>query len=255
MEPIKVTFAIEDKSRGYEIEPARIPIDDLIQFSKDVKDFIQGSEKEIAKDDLIVSIEKGSFALASPPLEAPKLLEDLKYLAESFDISKLDAKRRRIVENWQKSSKSNILKIFKIKTPALEKIIQISSHSNFFAPPIEHWVNVERYVRGELQDLGGVKNSNAHIRLSDGKSLTVKADKASIRAQSVNHVYHNVTVRIKARLNLVTGEIKDAELIDFVNYAPNFDNKQFELMTQKGQKAWSDVEDHAKWVRELRGSD
>lgn len=255
MEPIKVTFALEDKSRGYEIDPSRIPIDDLIQFSKDVKDFIQGAEKEVAKDDLVVSIKKGSFALESPPLGSPKLLEDLKFLAGSFDISKLDAKRKKIVESWQKLSKTNTLKKINIDIPSLAKRIEISSSSNFSSPPMEHWVNVERYVRGELQDLGGVKNSNAHIRMSDGKSLTVKTDKASIRAQSANLVYHNVTVRIKARLNLVTGEIKEAELIDFIDYAPKFDEAQFELMTQKGRKAWSDIDDHAKWVRELRGSD
>ncbi len=255
MEPTSVTFALEDKSRDYEVTPDRVPIDDLIQFSKDVKDFVQGAEKDVPKEEIVVAIKKGSFALEVPSLTSQNLFDDLKTIGSGLDISSIDSKRKQIIESWQKSSKLNIFKHFRIESSAFLKIIRIDFRSQFITEKKEHWVNVERYVRGELQDLGGVKKSNAHLRLHGGKSLTIKTDKAIVKAQSTNHVYHDVTVRIKAKLNLFTGEIKDAELLEFIEYEPKFDEEQFKQMTDKGQKAWSDVDDHVKWVRELRGSD
>lgn len=255
MEPIVVTFALEDYSHGYEITPSRVPIDDLIEFSKEVRDFIQGSDKEVGKDDLIVAVRTGSLELVSEPLEAPKLRHDILLLNSSPDLSLIDAKRRAILENWQKSTKLHINRAIRIASDAFAGVIRINNQSDFTVITKENWVSVERYIRGELQDLGGIKSSNAHIRMSDGQKLTIKTNKDLVRAQSVNRVYHDVTVRIKAKLNLYTGEIKDAELIEFVEYAPKFDENQFEAMTQKGRNAWSDVPDHVRWIRELRGSD
>ncbi len=255
MEPITITIALEDDSRGYEITPSRVPIDELIQFAKDVKDFIQGTDREVSKDELEISVEKGSLAIVSPPLQAPKLGADLQKLVTSFDTSTLDAKRRAVVEGWQKSSKSRTGRSFKILSSSFPGKISITTKTNFRQAAQEHWVEVERYVRGELQEMGGVKSTNAHLRMQDGKSLTIKTDKHLIRAQSENHVYHDVTIRIRAKLNLSTGELRDAELIEFVNYAPRYDDKQFKKMTAKGKKSWAEVEDPAQWVRELRGSD
>lgn len=255
MEPITITIALEDESRGYEISPSRVPIDELIQFAKDVKEFIQGTDKEVSKDDLEVAVVKGSLAFSSQPLQAPKLGVDLEKLSKSFDISTIDTKRRAIIEGWQKSSKSKTGRSFKILSSAISGKISITTETNFRQIAREHWVEVERYVRGELQEMGGVKSTNAHLRMQDGKSLTIKTDKQLIREQSENHVYHDVTIRIRAKLNLSTGELRDAELIEFVNYAPRYDDKQFRKMTAKGRKAWAEVEDPAQWVRELRGSD
>lgn len=255
MEPLFVTFALEDQSHGYEISPTRVPIDELIEFSKEVRDFIQGSDKEVPKEDLVVSIKSGSLALATQSLIAPKLQADMLILSSFTDISRIDSKRRAVLESWQKSAKANAGKVVKIVSNAFNGIIRISNQSNFSAESVENWVEVERYVRGELQDLGGVKNSNAHLRMQDGQKLKIKTDKELVRAQSVNHVYHDVTIRIKARLNLYTGELKDAELIEFIEYAPKFDQKEFDEMTAKGKKAWSGVKDHVQWIRELRGSD
>jgi ABC-type sulfate transport system substrate-binding protein len=114
MEPITVTFSLEDESRGYEIVPARVPIDDMIEFGKEVRDFIQGSDKEVSKEDLVVSIEAGSFAIASHPLIAPRLQADMLLLNASGDISQLDAKRRAVIESWQKSAKLNAQKAVRI---------------------------------------------------------------------------------------------------------------------------------------------
>ena len=256
MEPITVTFSLEDTSRGYEITPSRVPLDEVIEFGKEVRDFIQGSDKEVSKEDLVISIEKGSLAFATGEINAPKLQADMLLLQVSADLSDLDAKRRAVMEGWQKAAKLNYQRAINIVSSAFTGRIRISHETKFVAELKENWVAVERYVRGELQDLGGVRNSNAHLRLHDGGgSITIKTDKSLVRAQSVNRVYHDVTVRIKAKLNLYTGEIKDAELIEFVEYAPKFDSQEFEQMTTKGRKAWADVDDHVKWIRELRGSD
>ena len=42
-------------------------------------------------------------------------------------------------------------------------------------------------------------------------------------------------------------------MIEFAEYEPHFDEKEFERMTERGSRAWADVEDAAEWVEVLRG--
>jgi hypothetical protein len=42
-------------------------------------------------------------------------------------------------------------------------------------------------------------------------------------------------------------------LIEFVEYAPRFDEAEMERLARRGAQAWKDVEDATAWVDELRG--
>ena len=65
----------------------------------------------------------------------------------------------------------------------------------------DQWVQVERYIRSEIQDLGGSTKANAHVRLPDGRTLKVTVDHDVLRDDSVNRLYKQAMLRIRAGLS------------------------------------------------------
>ena len=84
-------------------------------------------------------------------------------------------------------------------------------------------------------------------------SLQVDATREQLREDRINRLFKPAMVRFRAEFNVVSNEYRDAQLIEFAEYEPRFDEKQFERMTERGSRAWADVSDAAEWVEALRG--
>ncbi|SDC19435.1 hypothetical protein SAMN05216345_101877 [Cupriavidus sp. YR651] len=253
MDPLTLTIALEDDSPGYEITPARVPLSVLSTFATDVKDFLKGSGKEVDPDTVEVAVVHGSLAVQARNVVSPSLVHDLEMLQFSADLGRIDSRRRTVMQRWQAAAKKKGAFKIKISSEQLQTTIAITNRTNFQAELGDVEVMVERYVKGEVVDLGGATQSNAHIKLPDGKTLVVRTDRDKIRAETENHLYKQVHLRIQAKLNIETGELSDAVLIEFVHYAPRFDEASFDRLTQKGEQVWGNVDDPAEWVRKLRG--
>lgn len=248
-----ITISLEDDSPGYRISPARVPLATLAGFASEVRDFLKGSGKDGDADAADVAVVDGSLAVEVHHFRSPSLVHDLRMLATTSDLDKIDPKRRTIVQRWQSlAHKRGSLKV-RIETHD-GAVIAISSQTNFRAEKEQRLVNVERYVRGEMVDLGGITQPNARIKLPDGKTLVVRSDRDLIRSETENHLYKQVHLRIRAKLDLVTGELSDAQLVEFVHYSPRFDQQEFDKLTARGEEAWKDVENPAEWVRHIRGA-
>jgi hypothetical protein len=91
------------------------------------------------------------------------------------------------------------------------------------------------------------------VRLPDGTLLSVGTERKVLRDDTQNRLYKPAMLRIRARYNVLTRELKDAQLIEFVEYAPRFDEAEMERLTRRGAQAWKDVEDATTWVDEMRG--
>jgi len=255
MEPLTLTIALEDDSPGYEVTPARVPLSVLAAFAAEVKDFLKGTGKEVDPDTVEVAVVHGSLAVEARNVISPSLVHDLQMLQADGDLARIDSRRRAVVQRWQGAAKKKGSYKIKIDAAQLGPTIAITQRSNFHVELGDVEVVVERYVKGEVVDLGGATQSNAHIKLPDGKTLVVRTDRDKIRAETENHLYKQVHLRIQAKLNLETGELSDAVLIEFVHYAPRFDEGAFQRLTQKGEQAWGDIADAAAWVRQMRGED
>jgi hypothetical protein len=253
METNPITISLQDDSPGYEISPARVPLATLASFASDVRDFLKGTGKDGDADSTDVAVVHGSLAVESRNFRSPSLVHDLQMLATSSDLGTIDPKRRAVVLRWQAAAQKKASLKVKIQTH-LGAVIAISSQTNFRTENEQRLVNVERYVRGEVVDLGGATQPNAHIKLPDGKTLVVRTDRDVIRSETENHLYKQVHLRIRAKLDLETGELSDAQLVEFVHYSPHFDPGAFAKLTAKGEEAWKDVGDPAEWVRHIRGS-
>ncbi|WP_395319246.1 hypothetical protein [Variovorax sp. UC74_104] len=253
MEAQELLIALHDESAGYEISPDRMPLSILRNFAKDVDEFLRGDGNDIDTSALDVSIKKGSFAIRTAPIANPILLNDLRKLAHSQEMDDIGPKRRAVIERWQKNARGGRRWRVSIGAGFLPAAIVISAESDFHADDADQWVRVERYVRGEIEDMGGQSKPNAHIRLPDGKILLVDAAREMLRDEKVNRLYKPAMVRIVAEYNVRTREYRGARLLEFVEHESRFNEKDLERLTQRGAKAWRDVPDAGAWIDELRG--
>ena len=226
----------------------------LADFTRDVEVFLRGKSREVDVSKLEVSVQRGSVAIVTQPIAAaPELWRDLRALLASELLDALDPRRREVVDGWQKLARSVQGLAFRLSAPALDRPVVISAETDYRADDADQWVRVERYVRGEIQDLGGAVKPNAHVRLPDGSSLTVSTERDVLRNDTVNRLYKPAMLRVQAQYNVLTRELKDARLIEFVQYEPRFEEGDLERLNRRGAQAWKDVDDAAAWVDELRG--
>lgn len=255
MDAQRIRISLHDESGGYEITPDRVPLSVLRSFIRDVDEFLRGERREVDTSELDVAVVKGSVGVLTTPTAHPSLLRDLLHLANSELIDGLNAKRRAVVERWQKTAHNKRGVRVEIVAPMLPKPLVIDAASDFHADDADQWVRVERYLRGEIYEIGGLRNVNAHIRLPDGKSMPVEAERDVLRADKTNRLYKPAMVRIAAEYNVATREYRNARLIEFVEHESKLDEKDLDRLAQRGAKAWQDVPDASAWVESLRGND
>lgn len=256
MDAQRITIALIDRSEGYEASPNRVRLGELVDFAGDVATFLRGDSREIDTTNLEVAIKDGSLAIETAPLTAaPNLFRDLRLLGKSESLNNVDVKRRDVLERWQKQARGTRQLGFRISAPFLKEPVMITAETDFHADDADQWVMVERYVRGEVQDLGGATRANAHVRFPDGRLLKVNADHDVLRDDSINRLYKQAVLRIKAEYNVLTRELRNAKLIEFVEYAPRFDAADMSRLTRRGAEAWRDVGNATEWVDDLRGGD
>ena len=254
MEAQRITIAMTDTSAGFEATPDRVRLGDLASFSADVATFLRGEDKEVDTNALEVAVRKGSLAIETAPLLiAPHLYRDLRALMSGELLDSLDAKRREVMERWQKLSRASKHISYRISAPFLGKSIEVNAETDYHADDADQWVQVERYVRGEIQNLGGITKANAHIKLPDGSTLTVTTERDALRNDTVNRLYKLAMLRIKAEYNVLTRELRNAKLLEFVEHSSMVDEEALSRLTRRGAAAWKDVPNATAWVDELRG--
>lgn len=254
MEAQRITIALIDRTAGFEANPERVRLGDLVEFSKDVANFLRGEDKSVDTNTLEVAIRAGSLAIETGPLlSAPGLFRDLRSLLSGELLDSLDTKRREVTERWQKSARESRQVAYRISAPFLDRPVVIDSESDYHADDADQWVQVERYIRGEIQDLGGSTKANAHVKLPDGRTLKVTAERDVLRDDSVNRLYKVAMLRIKAEYNVLTRDLRNARLVEFVEHATKVDEEELARLIRRGANAWKDIPDATAWVDELRG--
>ena len=255
MEAQSIRVALHDESVGYAITPQRVPLAVLRAFTKDVDELLRGDAGDLSGKELEVAVVERSLAIVTLPTANPGLIQDLLRLASSELIDGLNARRRVVIERWQKAARSARQLRYVITSTALSQPVVVSSATDFRADDADQWVRVERYVQGEIFEMGGLTNVNAHIRLPDGKTLLVDADRDVLRSDRTNRLFKPAMARISAEYNVVTRDYRNARLIEFIAYESKVDEKGLERLTQRGAKAWADAPDAGEWVDALRGNE
>ena len=247
-------ISLEDESGGYEVSPGRVPLSVLRSFVKDVEDFLRGDGHDLDGQALEVAIVEGSLAIQTEPMTSAELMKDLLQLAGSERLDSLSKKRREVMERWQKQARGPRRAVIRIAAPGIPSAIVVHAASDFHADDADQWVHVERYLQGEIVEIGGLKKANAHIRLQDGTLLPVESDRDFFRNDTVNRLYKIAMARVSAEYNVVTRKYRNAHLLGFEEQQQTLDEKQLHRLIERGVKAWRDVPDASKWVDSLRGN-
>ena len=71
--------------------------------------------------------------------------------------------------------------------------------------------------------------------------------------REMERLYHKVLLHVRAEQHFRTGDLRNIQLISFVDYQPAYNEEALDRFTAKGAAAWADVPDAAQWVREVRG--
>ena len=60
-------------------------------------------------------------------------------------------------------------------------------------------------------------------------------------------------LRIRAEFNVVTRELRNAQLLEFIDYAGDVDETHLQRLGRRGSAAWKGIDDPTAWVDEIRG--
>ena len=255
MEAQSIRIALHDGSAGYPVSPARVPLGVLRAFAKDVDELLRGDAGDLPAKELEVAVLEGSLAIQTWPTANPGLLQDLRLLVSTDVIDNLNARRRAVVERWQKAARSTRQLRYEITSAWLARPVVISAQTDFHADDADQWVRVERYVQGEVFELGGLNNVNVHLRLADGSTLLVSAARALLSSDPKNRLFKQALVRIVADYNVQTREHRNAQLLGFEPQDNSLDEKALVRMLERGRRAWADVPSASAWVEDIRGND
>ena len=254
MNPInELRFAVSDHINNVEVGPKHVPLALLGEFQKDVSEFLRGSGRDVDPMQVQVAVEEGSLTfVASGLIVATTLWADLEHLKSPDSLNLIDARRANVVEGWQVAAKQNPQRSYAVQEQGKNIVFSVNNSTNYHRVE-DVWVSVEKYLHGTIMDLGGITKANVHLKLENGKTLTVESSQNLIAQEEHNLVYRQAFLHVTAEENLVTGDLRKLRLLAFEAHQPSYDDDEFKLMVERGTQAWSDVPDSAVWVETLRG--
>ena len=255
--PQTIDFVLRGRVDGVEITPATIGLSRFNEFNGQVEEFVRGSGK-LPLDEVRVHIEPGSYMLKVflPVVVASALEADLRLLGRQDSLGEIDPKRAEVITRWQTKARTSGQLGYTIRPEgAVLPVVSLDSTTDYRIGQIVPWVKVEKYLFGEIVDMGGAQKANVHIRLSDsGKLVHVRTDQNYLRDQEENRLYRKVLVRVEAEQHHRGGDLRNLRLLSFEDYAPHYDEDALDRFASAGRDAWVDVSDPSRWVEELRGA-
>jgi hypothetical protein len=254
MNPInQLHFAVSDRINDNEVNPSYVPLTLLGEFQEDVSNFLRGSNRDVDLANVIVSIEQGSLAfLAVGLLTASALWNDLERLHTSNSLASIDPKRAKVIERWQNLARKNEYRRYFVTNQSAQFSFSVDANSNFHSAE-NIWVYVEKYLHGKVIDIGGKITANVHLELEEGTTLTIQATQEQLAQGEQNRLYRPALLHVMAEENLLTGQLRNHRLLDFVDYHPSYNETTFNQMVVRGTQAWADVTDATAWLQTLRG--
>jgi hypothetical protein len=244
-------FVLDDRIDDAKVGASRVPLGMLKQFQQDVAEFLAGSNKEVDPQQAMVAVEAGSLVFAvSGLLAAAGLWRDLSQLQGGEDIARIDAKRAEVVERWQAAVRKHPHRRYALADREGAVAVRVDGESDFRNRAVAAWVPVEKYLSGQITDLGGTTKANVHLKLDSGRVLTIASSQQLLAEEKQNRLYKPATLRVMAEEHLDTGELRNLVLKSFEDARAVWDEAQFNEMVRRGTAAWKDVPDD--WLETLR---
>ncbi|MCL4851751.1 MAG: hypothetical protein KJZ78_10260, partial [Bryobacteraceae bacterium] len=156
-----IEFVFHGKVEGQEITPRTIGLSQFNEFNQQVEQFIGGSQR-LKLDQVYVEIAQGSYVLRAllPVVVMSNLEPDLQLMARQDVLGELDVRRAEVVQKWQARTKNNPDLNYEVrpKGGGFAKV-RISRDTDYRVGEIVPWVAVEKYLFGEVVDMGGTQKA------------------------------------------------------------------------------------------------
>jgi hypothetical protein len=251
-----IEFVLRGDCDGVAISPSTISFPFFNQFNSEVEILVGGSDKQ-GLGECHVTVQEGSYKLVVllSVVAFASFSKDLTLLQREDSLGEIDPRRADVVTKWQSRAKNSSSLSFEIRPreKAFHSVV-ISNKSDFHVGDVQPWVTIEKYLFGQIVDMGGANKANVHLRLHDsGKIIKIDTTQAYLERQSANRLYHKTLLQVRAEQHYKTGTWRNVQLIGFVDYEPKSNDDALDRFAEEGAKAWGDVKDAAKWLRELRG--
>ena len=249
-------FSLKDVINGEQITPDNVPLKSIIELADSMNRFIFGKTKSTSE--ISVSVRKGSFAIVAPASQIiSEAINDYRTIRETGTLDNIDPIRAKIIRDLQLKAQKGTDRIYTISdtdTAQSQNSLVISKDTDYKTIRTDQWVPTETYMYGMVVDIGGKTKTNVHLVLENGDTIVLDADSKQIEEDEKNRIYHKQLVRITAEQNLETKKYRNEHLSDFVDYAPKYDEEQFNIISKKVQHSWADVVDILAWVEDARGN-
>lgn len=168
-------------------------------------------------------------------------------------IDKLETDSARAIENVQDFAIRNNYDVNISTSDMPQRVFSITPETHY----VRHesvMVDTESYFYGKLIDAGGKDKANIHLLTREYGVLAIKSDKDYLAELKGNPLYRNFAVRVRAKQNVVTGDIDKSslELIELIDYKPRYDEIYLKSLISQATPKWKDI-DADSWVSEIRG--
>jgi hypothetical protein len=113
------------------------------------------------------------------------------------------------------------------------------------------YIETEFTLYGEIYQEGGI-NPNLHITTKEFGKLTISATKDQL-LEGEKKLYKIYGVNAFGKRNLNDNKLFDLSLIKFIDYNPEFDRDELNLLIEKAKPNLSKIKNVDLWLNELRG--
>lgn len=248
-----IEIHIEGMVDNHVLTPMDVDIDEIKEIIIDIETFLYPERTDKSKRPLIsYKIEEGSakhlfFVPITAALSMNGLIGEIQN-RKSIDF--LDYKRASIIEKFQKKARQKNWEITISTSSSDKKILKINNTTQYFNISPD-FIETEFTLYGEIYQEGGI-NPNLHITTKEFGKLTVSATKDQL-LEGDKKLYKIYGIKALGKRNLNDNKLFDLSLIQFIDYNPEFDKDELNLLIEKAKPNLSKIKDVDLWLSELRG--
>ncbi len=246
-----VKLRLHGKFEGGVVSTKHVPLSLLSEFTEATKAFVKGGESQGLEEDPQIAIVEGSLVhrvLAAPAVLAVAIA---LFAKDPQALWKADPARAKALVTLKAITQKHGGTGVTLRTDT--EVLEITPRTKLErAERPEAWVQVTRYLRGTVVEMGGANACNLHLRPAEGGSL-VKIAATQEQMRGKDWLYEPVLVHISARRHLVTKEEADHKLIKLVGPLGRIPvEERLKRLTDAHRGRWEGITDAVGYVRSLR---
>ena len=251
-----ITIRISGLTSSGKLNPKDFDINEVKELINDFESLVFPSkqEKDI-RPRVSYEIVEGSVnnVFHLPLANAIMFSALMSAVGESGKVDILEKRQADIIAKWQKKAYKTG-RTFELNSSTSEKPLLVINQETEFVNSQNEWVDTSLNLYGKIYEEGGRKQINLHIDTDRYGPLTVDATEEQLLAGE-NKLFKVYGIWVKGKQNVVTGDLKDLKLIEFIPYQPNYDDLVLEKLIKKSSESWAKIKDKDQWMLEVRGGE